>query len=163
MTEQEAIEFCKNDPESAAKIILMVERLEKRIKELEFKLNLNSTNSSKPPSTDNKLTKKKKSSNSTSKKKRGAQVGHKGKSLKMVTTPDKTQLLLPVSCSCCGSSLEDIDSLKYEKRQLFDLPDIKMQVTEYQAHTRECPHCHMQNKAQFPNNIKRIFPLAIVR
>ena len=154
MTEQEAIEFCKNDPESAAKIILMVERLEKRIKELEFKLNMNSTNSSKPPSTDNKLTKKKKLSNSTSKKKRGAQAGHKGKSLKMVATPDKTELLLPVSCSCCGSSLEDIDSLKYEKRQLFDLPDIKMQVTEYQAHTKECPHCHMQNKAQFPNNIK---------
>ena len=34
MTEQEAIEFCKNDPESAAKIILMVEVLEKKIKEL---------------------------------------------------------------------------------------------------------------------------------
>jgi hypothetical protein len=66
MTEQEAIEFCKNDPESAAKIILMVERLEKRIKELEFKLNVNSTNSSKPPSTDNKLTK-----NNTSAKKTG--------------------------------------------------------------------------------------------
>ena len=81
MTEQEAIEFCKNDPESAAKIILMVQDLKKiiaiqeeRIKELEFKLNLNSTNSSKPPSTDNKLTKKKKLSNSTSKKKRGAQA-----------------------------------------------------------------------------------------
>ena len=154
MTEQEAIEFCKNDPESAAKIILMVERLEKRIKELEFKLNMNSTNSSKPPSTDNKLTKKKKLSNSTSKKKRGAQAGHKGKSLKMVATPDKTELLLPISCSCCGSSLEDIDSLKYEKRQLFDLPDIKMQVTEYQAYTKKCPYCHMQNKAKFPNNIK---------
>jgi len=42
MTEQEAIEFCKNDPKSAAKIILMVERLEERIKELESKLNMNS-------------------------------------------------------------------------------------------------------------------------
>ncbi len=60
MTEQEAIEFCKNDPESAAKIILMVEKLEERIKELEARLNMNSSNSSKPPSTDNKLTKKKK-------------------------------------------------------------------------------------------------------
>ena len=59
MTEQEAIEFCKNDPESAAKIILMVERLEERIKELEFKLNMNSTNSSKPPSTDKEQKKSK--------------------------------------------------------------------------------------------------------
>ncbi len=32
MTEKEAIEFCKNNPEAAAKIILMVERLEERIK-----------------------------------------------------------------------------------------------------------------------------------
>ena len=63
MTEQEAIEFCKNNPESAAKIILMVEKLEKKIKELETKLNMNSKNSSKPPPTDNKLTKPKKSNN----------------------------------------------------------------------------------------------------
>ena len=63
MTEQEAIEFCKNNPESVVKIILMVEKLEKKIKELETKLNMNSKNSSKPPSTDNKLTKPKKINN----------------------------------------------------------------------------------------------------
>jgi hypothetical protein len=59
MTEQEAIEFCKTQPEAAAKIILMVEKLEARIKELEEKLGMNSSNSSKPPSSDNKLSKKK--------------------------------------------------------------------------------------------------------
>ncbi len=156
MTEQEAIDFCKNDPESAAKIILMVEKLEERIKELESRLNMDSTNSSKPPSTNNKLTKKKKPSNSTSKKKRGAQAGHKGKSLKIVTSPDKTEVLLPTSCSCCGSSLSDIDSLKHEKRQLFDLPEVKMNVTEYQAHSLECKECHTINKAEFPENIKAV-------
>jgi len=156
MTEQEAIEFCKNDPESAAKIILMVERLEERIKELESKLNMNSTNSSQPPSTDNKLTKKKKPSNSTSKKKRGAQTGHKGKSLKIVALPDETEVLLPKSCSCCGSSLKHRESLKHEKRQLFDLPDVKMNVIEYQAHSLECKECHTINKAEFPDNIKAV-------
>jgi len=156
MTEQEAIEFCKNDPESAAKIILMVEKLEERIKELEAKLNMDSTNSSKPPSTDNKLTKKKESSNSTSKKKRGAQAGHKGKSLKIVATPDKIEVLLPTGCSCCGSSLESINSLKYEKRQLFDLPKVNMDVTEYQAHSLKCKECHTINKAKFPENIKAV-------
>ena len=60
MTKQEAIDFCKNNPEAAADIILMVEKLEARIKELEARLDLNSTNSSKPPSSDNKLTKNKK-------------------------------------------------------------------------------------------------------
>ena len=153
MTEQEAIEFCKNDPESVAKIILMVDKLEKRIKELESKLGMNSTNSSKPPSTDNKLTKPKKPSSSKSNKKRGAQVGHIGKNLRIVATPDNTKILLPTQCTCCNSSLKDIDSLKFEKRQLFDLPDIKMQVTEYRACSVECKECHTINKASFPRNI----------
>jgi transposase len=153
MTEQEAIKFCKNDPESAAKIIMMVERLEERIKELEARLNMDSTNSSKPPSTDNKLTKVKKPSSFNSKKKRGAQAGHKGKNLKIVAIPDKIELLLPTNCSYCNNLLKSEDSLKYEKRQLFDLPTIKMQVTEYQAHTIECKKCHTVNKAEFPENI----------
>jgi len=156
MTKQEAIAFCKNNPEAAAKIILMVEKLEERIKELESKLNMNSTNSSKPPSTDNKLTKKKKPSNFTSKKKRGAQAGHKGRSLKIVALPDTTEVLLPTNCSCCGGSLKNTNSLKYEKRQLFDLPDIKMEVKEYQAHTLECKKCLTINKAEFPEHIKAL-------
>ena len=41
MTKQEAIDFCKNNPESAAKTILMVDKLEQRIKELESRLNMN--------------------------------------------------------------------------------------------------------------------------
>ena len=62
-------------------------------------------------------------------------------------------MLLPTECSCCNKSLKNIDSLKFEKRQLFDLPDVKMQVTEYQAHTIECNKCHAINKAEFPANI----------
>ena len=161
MTELEAIEFCKNNPPHVvAKIILMVDELRQtiatqdiKIKELEARLNMNSTNSSKPPSSDNKFTKTKKPSNIKLKRKRGAQAGHKGKNLKIVASPDKIEILRPVTCSCCGSSLKDIDSLEHEKRQLFDLPVIKMQVTEYQAHSIECERCHTVNKAKFPDNI----------
>lgn len=154
MTEQEAIDFCKNNPEAAAKIILMVDKLEERIKELEARLNMDSSNSSKPPSTDNKLTKSKKENKSNSKKKRGAQAGHKGNNLKIVALPDKIEVLMPTSCSCCGSSsFEHKDAIKFERRQLFDLPDIKMEVLEYQAHTIECKECHTLNKAEFPERI----------
>ena len=160
MTEQEAIEFCKNNPEAAAKIILMVEELKRiiatqeiRIKELEAKLNMNSSNSSKPPSTDNKLTKTKNKNSSKSKKRRGAQKGHKGKSLKLVANADKVEILMPTKCKCCNKSLKNINSLKFEKRQLFDLPTVKMYVTEYQAYSVECKNCHTINKAEFPDNI----------
>jgi transposase len=156
MTEQEAIDFCKNDPESAAKIIVMVDRLEQRIKELEARLNMNSSNSSKPPSTDDKLTKDKNKTTSKSKKKRGAQSGHKGKNLKIVATPDNIEILLPTTCSCCNKSLKSMDSLKFEKRQLFDLPNVNMKVTEYQAHSLECTECHTINKAEFPVNINAV-------
>ena len=152
MTKLEAIQFCKNNPKAAAKIILMVEKLEKRIKELESKLNMNSTNSSKPPLSDNKF----KNNNSKKiqlKQKRGTQKGHKGNNLKMVTTPDKTEILLLTHCKYCGNSLESADSIKEEKRQLFDLSKIKMEATEYQAHTKVCPNCYTQTKAVFPKNI----------
>ena len=160
MTEQEAIELCKNDPYTAAKIIIMVEKLQElvalqeiRIKELEAKLNMNSKNSSKPPSTDNKLKKDKKKPTSPNNK-RGAQKGHKGNTLKMSNTPDKIEHLTPTECYCCGKSLKKCESLKSEKRQLFDLSKIQMYITEYQAHTKECPYCHTLNKAIFPQNIK---------
>ena len=162
MTEEEAIELCKNDPKAAAKIIIMVEKLQElvalqeiRIKELEEKLGMNSKNSSKPPSTDNKFNKGNgRKRETSSNNKRGAQNGHKGKTLKISATPDKIEYLMPTVCSCCGKSLKKCDSLKNEKRQVFDLPKIEMYITEYQSHTKECSHCHTLNKAEFPSEVK---------
>ena len=150
MTEQEARDIYHQGEEA---VVAKFMEFDARLKRLEDMLNMNSSNSSKPPSTDNKLTKTKKSSTSQSKKKRGAQVGHKGKNLKIVAMPNKTEKLIPVECSCCKNSLTNSSSLKFEKRQLFDLPDVKMHVTEYQAHTVECSRCHTLNKADFPDKI----------
>ena len=132
MTEQEARDIYNQGEEV---VVAKFMEFDVKLKRLEEIIGMNSTNSSKPPSTDNKLTKTKKPATSSSKKKRGAQVGHEGKSLKIVATPDVVKVILPTNCSCCDNSLKDSDSSKYEKRQLFDLPDIKMQVTEYQAHS----------------------------
>jgi len=150
MTEQEARDIYHQGEEA---VVAKFMEFDARLKRLEEMIGMNSTNSSKPPSTDNKLTKTKKTSNSKSKKKRGAQVGHKGKSLKMVATPDTIDILLPTTCSCCNSSLKDVKYHKYEKRQLFDLPNIKMQVTEYQAYSIKCKKCNTLNKAEFPDNV----------
>lgn len=153
MTEQEAIEFCKNEPEAAAKIILMVERLEARIKELEDKLNMNSSNSSKPPSSDNKFTKKK-STQKSSEGKRGGQTGHKGSHLKKVEIPDKVISLKSKVCGHCHRDIADISSSKIEKRQLFDIPPMSIEVTEYQSHKVYCPYCQSINQEEFPEQVK---------
>jgi hypothetical protein len=150
MTEQEARDIYHQGEEA---VVAKFMEFDARLKRLEEMIGMNSTNSSKPPSTDNKLTKTKKVLNSKSKKKRGAQVGHKGKSLKMVAIPDTIDILLPTTCSCCNSSLKDVKYHKYEKRQLFDLPNIKMQVTEYQAYSIKCKKCNTLNKAEFPDNV----------
>lgn len=153
MTEQEAIEFCKNNPEAAAKIILMVERLEARIKELEEKLNMNSSNSSKPPSSDNKLTKKK-ATQKSSEGKRGGQIGHKGSHLKKVEIADKVVSLKSKVCGHCHKDIADIPSHKIEKRQLFDIPPMNIEVTEYQSHKVCCPYCQKINQEAFPEQVK---------
>ena len=150
MREQEARDIYHQGEEA---VVAKFMEFDARLKRLEEIIGMNSTNSSKPPSTDNKLTKSKNPSNSNSKKKRGAQAGHKGKNLKIVAMPDKIELLLSTHCSCCNKSLNKNNSLKYEKRQLFDLPNVKMQVIEYQAHSIECKKCHTINKAEFPKNI----------
>jgi transposase len=132
----------------------MVEKLEKRIKELENQLATDSTNSSKPPSTDNKLKKKKKSLDKNSDKKRGAQTGHKGHHLKFSSNPDSTEDLVPNYCECCNHDLKEVESLKIERRQLFDLPEIQMSVKEFCSHTKVCPECSSINKALFPQELK---------
>lgn len=154
MTREEAIDFCKNNPEAAAEIILIVDKLEQRIKDLEAKLGLNSSNSSKPPSSDHKLTKEKKLPTPKRKLKRGGQQGHKGKTLKMSSNPHKVKTISPNSCSCCGHSLSGDNPIKIEKRQLYDLPSIEMEITEYQSHSKICSYCNSLNKPSFPEYIK---------
>lgn len=151
MTEAEARAVYRQGEDAVVAVLVNFGR---RLQELEAKLGMNSSNSSKPPSTDNKLTKTKTKAGSNSKRKRGAQSGHKGSNLKISETPDITDILLPSNCSCCNTSLQKIESSKVEKRQVYDLPDIKMQITEYQSHSKECPKCNVLNKPLFPKGVE---------
>jgi transposase len=159
MTFEETVDFCKNTPEVAATILMKLAQLEEdlikanvEIKKLKAIISKDSSNSSKPPSTDNKLTKKSNGKNSTSKKKRGGQQGHTGRTLKMVKNPDKVVVLEVSTCSC-GHSLHNVNTSKVIKRQSFDLPEIKMEVTQFEQHTKVCPNCSSVNTTPFPANV----------
>jgi len=133
----------------------MVEKLEGRIKELEEKLNMNSSNSSKPPSSDNKLIKKK-ATQQSSEKKRGGQKGHEGKSLKKVEIPDKIVALKSKVCGGCNRDISKVESNQIIKRQVFELPPMNIEVTEYQSHKVCCPHCEKVNQERFPAHVKSV-------
>jgi transposase len=123
-----------------------------RITELERQLNKNSTNSSKPPSSDG-LHRNCKTSLRTkhSGRKPGGQAGHIGHTLHASDHPDIITHLPLSTCPDCKGDLSHQVLHSYEKRQVFDLPEIKMQVTEWRAEHKRCPHCSKLVSAAFPS------------
>lgn len=124
-----------------------------RVKELEDRLATNSRNSSKPPSSDG-FTKQTRSLRQPSSKKSGAQTGHQGKTLSYVDTPNSQLIHHPVQCTTCGGSLlEATAQLCQERRQVFELPVLRLQVIEHKVSLKQCPDCHRQNLGSFPQDV----------
>ncbi len=121
-----------------------------RIRELEAQLNQNSRNSSKPPSSD---INKRKPGLPGKKGKKGGQKGHKGDTLKMSSEVDDLQLCAPKRCMCGKRLLRQAMAI-HARRQVFDIPDPKLLVTEYQQLSCTCPNCGQLNMGQFPEQVK---------
>jgi transposase len=142
------------DKDTLIDIILALQKqvlsLTERVAELEQRLNKNSGNSSKPPSSDGLA--KLKSLRKPSKKKTGGQKGHKGHNLKQVENPDRVVPLSVASCSC-GADLTHEPVAGYVNRQVFELPQQKLEVTEYRGEIKRCPECSLSNNAPFPENV----------
>ena len=122
-----------------------------RLTELEARLNMNSNNSSKPPSSDG-YRKEIKNSRQKSGKATGGQPGHEGRTLEKVNNPDKiVEDKTPSTCEC-GHNLEGIESLK-KTRQVFDFPKPQIRVVEYVSNELVCPGCKKVHKTEFPAGV----------
>ena len=133
----------------------VIEQLNKSVKYLEGIIKKDSHNSNKPPSSDGlKKSKKTSKRRKGAGKKPGGQKGHIGKTLEMVDTPDKIIVHEVSQCSNCGRSLKEEEATAYEKRQVFDIPPIKVEVTEHRAEQKECPDCGDMNTGVFPEEVK---------
>ena len=124
--------------------------LRDKVQALEQKAAQDSHNSSKPPSSDGLAKPKPKSLRPPSQRPTGGQPGHPGQTLRRVEQPDRTVRHPIERCSGCGRSLAQQAPDRVERRQVFDLPEPKLEVTEHQAEVKTCA-CGCVNRAAFPS------------
>ena len=73
-------------------------------------------------------------------------MGHEGKTLEMVEDADEVVVHKVSHCKECGKDLSDVATQSVSRRQVFDLPVVKVQVSEHKI----CPACNAQTRANFP-------------
>jgi transposase len=152
----------KNYEQIIATLLAKIAELEKdvqqqaaRIAELEKRLNKNSSNSSKPPSSDGlckppRTTSLRENGKHTS----GGQKGHKGETLKQIESPDIIKKHAVLACPDCRCSLITSPVIGIMKRQVFDIPPPKIEVTEHQAEVKYCECCNKTITAAFPAGVR---------
>jgi transposase len=127
--------------------------LAERIQKLEDRLAKNSRNSGKPPSSDGYDQPAPKSLRKRSRRRSGGQVGHKGETLKMVAKPEHIRVHRVKACAHCGHAMKRRKAIREEKRQVFDVPPMEIEVTEHRAEIKECPCCGKETRAEFPDEV----------
>jgi transposase len=152
----ELIGLARENPEAVADLIIAlwarVEALETKVAEL----SKNSRNSSKPPSSDKHgPSRPLRPSREGSKRKPGGQPGHKGSTLEMRADPDYIiDHGFDTHCGTCGCSLRNVVANGFERRQVFDLPPLRLEVTEHRVPCGQCPHCLAPVRGAFPGDVR---------
>jgi transposase len=136
-----------------AELLVLVAQLRQRVAALEARLNKDSHNSSKPPSSDSKLKKPPpRSQRKATGRKSGGQPGHPGATLDLVDAPEE-RVVVPLSGSCaCGRCRGEIAvDILPERRQVVEL-EIRRKVTEYRTVAGTCT-CGRAHRSDFPEGV----------
>jgi transposase len=153
--------IARQSPEAQAIIrtlLALIAEQNRRILRLEAEIeSLRKTpqNSSLPPSTQHPHAKPARS-DPKSKRKRGGQPGHRKHERSLIRTEDCQDVvtLKPGQCRRCGTKLSGADPEPL-RHQVWELPEIKPVVTEYQRHRLPCPCCGESTCAELPAGVPR--------
>jgi transposase len=126
-----------------------IARLEARLAELEGRLAKDSHNSSKPPTSDG-LGRRLRGRRALSGKRSGGQTGHTGQTLALVAEPDVVVGHPPKRCGQCQQPLAAEAGTVVERRQVLDLPPLRLEVTEHQVKQVRCPVCGASSRGTVP-------------
>ncbi len=151
---EEAVQrLCATVSAQVEQLASHLQELHEVIQRLQDQVKKNSHNSSKPPSSDGLKKPRTTSLRTPGERPNGGQKGHQGHTLRQVEQPDQMKKYAVKACQHCHASLEHVEALHCEKRQVFDIPAIRIEVTEHQALTKVCPSCGTANTAEFPPEV----------
>ena len=140
-------------PDAQAAVSALVVSFERRITDLEERLGKNSTNSSRPPSTDSPAVKRRPPL-PPSGKKRGGQAGHARHARPLVPPEQLRQVIdcKPPQCRCCNQTL-DGDDPQPLRHQVAEVPPVLPVVDEFRLHRLKCPRCRTVTCATLPPGV----------
>lgn len=160
LTREQAESLYDSGKDSVVELLL---QLVSRVQALEEQVAKNSGNSSKPPSSDGlsksvlrPMSPMPQSLRKKTGKKPGAQMGHVGKTLEPVSTPDRAVVHHPSACQHCNAPLSGEPrsvAYPYSRRQVFEMPEPKVFVTEHRVVTLACSCCGHETSAAFPKGV----------
>jgi transposase len=149
--------IARQAPEAQAIIRLLLARiaeLEAEVEELRGQVKGKTPqNSSLPPSTQHPHARPQ-PPRRKSKRKRGGQPGHEKHERPLIPPEDCNHVepLKPTECRRCGEKLSGSDPEPL-RHQVWELPEIKPVVTEYQRHRLTCPTCGETTCAELPAGV----------
>src|SRR5215211_2568429 len=130
--------------------------LKAEISELRERLWQNSSNSSKPPSSD-PPSYQPKPRREPKGRKQGGQPGHQGSTRKLLPVEEVDHIaeLRPAACAGCGRKLRGSDP-QPERHQVSEVPVVRAEVTEYHRHALRCQACGVVTRADWPAGVARM-------
>ncbi len=126
-----------------------------RVEQLERQAGRDSSNSSRPPSSDSPYDRDKRrkdrSLRGRSGRKPGKQPGTSGSTMKLADDPDEVIECPPAECSCCGADLAGEPVTAQQRRQVREItPPPPPKTTEYLVQAKVCARCGTTSAGQAP-------------
>jgi transposase len=160
MNRRAAVKLYRSGEEPTVSKLLDYDTETKALKEKIAQLEKNSSNSSRPPSSDKPEDKAAKATEERKKsgRKPGGQPGHKGCKRKLIAVEEVDEVvhLYPRRCEACSRFLSQNGTGKEvgdpQRWQVTEIPPLKPVITEYQTHTLECT-CGYRSEASLPPEV----------